>query len=877
MSENPASTHSARSHSNTLARLIIALYFFSGVAGLAYQVLWARMLSLQFGVSIFGVVITAAAFMVGLGFGSLWGSKKSYQIAHPLRVFALLELGVAIYAVCLPFVVMLLDSSISVLSPENLTVWYGLQLFAALMLIALPATALGVGFPMVLRSLEGSSVSLSFIYGVNTCGGAVGALLPLILLPLLGWSAAVYVVALLGVCIALVAWCLSARMSVFQRIAPVNAQAAKSISAVTMLAYGAVGATALMLEIGWTRLFGMLLLRTEYVMAVILAVFLIGIGAGSLVAARMRATWWMAVLPVVAALFALLSLWGVPILAAWAERTAFQSLVAAVFAQGFAIALLTLPVTLVLGAWLPLLARMFGNDKAAGARLYGINSVGAALGALVAGFVFIPCLGTTGSIVLASVLLFVSGMAWADKRAWFALPLLVAVAWPVYEMPPVSLLLPGSQKNSVDLMVHEDALAITQVVARRDGQRLLLADLQRMDASSEPAAVVSQQNQVRLPLMLHRDPQSVLFLGLGTGISASASLAWPDIERTAVELSQGAIDAVDDWYRPVNGGVADQMTIVRDDARRFLRTSENHYDVIIGDLFHPDFVGRSALLSVQQFARAKAALNDGGLFVQWIALNQFDPHSLQVVLRSFKKVFPDAVMYLDGFRLAMVGGNKWAPNVSATKESLSLLSENQQTLATGGEGVWSWVGRYWGPINVAPGDVQSEWAPVIEYSLPRARYRGDMDLVATMAWMLQQRIHVSVAKELLIVESEDVEAFERGYIATELALRAWIAELKGDAAAGQRLLRHAFNANAKDRWVSGAVADRMYASLEQMKNQGVDMRTSLRAIVDLRPDHAGALRDLWQLETAAGNDDVAAAYRQRFAQVSPLSSELVVR
>lgn len=875
MSESTSVALPQEPSSDTRAHLIIALYFFSGVAGLAYQVLWARMLSLQFGVSIFGVVITAAAFMVGLGLGALWGGRKSKQVAQPLKLFAMLELGVAIYAVCLPFIVMMLDGGINAISPESLTAWYGLQLVSALLLIAVPATALGVGFPMVLRALENSRVSLSFVYGVNTCGGALGALLPLMLLPLLGWSVAVFVVATLGVCIAFAAWRLSVDVVASPHAESFASKTLRSISGVTLLAYGVVGAAALMLEVGWTRLFGMLLLRTEYVMAVILAVFLVGIGLGSLVAPRMKATWWSSALPFVAALFALLSLWGIPPLAAWAESTHFSSLAAAIFVQGLAIVLLTLPVTLVFGAWLPLLSKRFGDDKVAGARLYGANSVGAALGALVAGFVLIPWMGTTGSVVAAAILLFCAGMTWADKRAWLALPILLALAWPVYQMPSVSTLLPGTQKNSTDLMVHEDALAITHVSAREDGQRLLLADLQRMDASSEPAAVVSQQNQVRLPIMLHPDPQNVLFLGLGTGISASASLAWPDIQRTAVELSQGAIDAVGQWFVPVNGNVMSDLDVVRDDARRFLRTTSDDFDVIIGDLFHPDLVGRSALLSVQQFERAKAALSDGGLFVQWVALNQFDPESLQVVMRSFQLVFPDAVMFVDGFRLALVGGNKWQPAISSIQSNLAKLNSNQNKLATGGEGIWSWAGRYWGPLNAGDGSVQSEWAPVIEYSLPRARYRGDMDLVAMVEWMLMQRVHVNEARKRFAVPSADAESFDRAYIATDLALRAWLAELKGDVAKGQRLLRHAYSANAKDRWVSGAVADRMYAGLEQMKQQGVDMHTSLRAIIDIRPDHADALYDLWQLELQAGNQASAEVYRQRFAQVSPLAVALV--
>ncbi len=864
---------------SSFANGVAGLYFFSGAISLAYQVLWARMLSLQFGVSIFGVVITAAAFMLGLGIGALVGGRISQRQSSPLRLFAMIEISVAAYALSLPFILRLVDSGVLQAAPESLTAWYAMQLMAALILITLPATAMGVGFPLVLKAIRNTPISLGWIYGLNTCGGAFGALIPLLLLPTLGWVAAVWVIAMVGVLVAIVAWWLSRHQPIEvasnQQQQPTSAVA---IAPLTLFAYAAVGAAALILEVGWTRLFGMLLLRTEYVMAIILAVFLVGIGVGSLLARRLRAGFWFDLLPIIAASFALLSLWFIPQLAGWAEQADFDSLATAMLAQGLAIAALTLPVTLLLGAWLPMLSRRLGQqksqDKSIGAVLYGANSIGAAAGALLAGFVLIPWLGTAATIVLAALLLFVAGMAWATRRSWLALPLIAALAWPVLQLPAVNQLLPQQQANSTDLSVHEDALAITHVVERKDGQRLLLADLQRMDASSEPLAVVSQQNQVRLPLLLHPDPKHVLFLGLGTGITASASLPYPGMHRTAVELSQGAIDASQAWFAEVNGDVANEMLIVRDDARRFLQTTRQDYDVIIGDLFHPDLVGRSALLSQQQFQRAKNRLADGGLFVQWLALNQFDPQSLQVVLRTFKQVFPEAVMFVDGFRLAMVGGVAWQINIEASLTNLARLNSAAQVLATGTEGLWSWLGRYWGPVPSSDGPVQGEWAPVIEYHLPRARYRGEMDLVVLVEWLLQQRPHFSQAQQSLAVSKAQSESFERGYVATELALRSWVAELKGDVRQGQKLLQLAYQANPKDRWVSGALADRMFAGLQAMVEQGADPRNALEAILYIRSDHVEAVRALWQLELAEGNQARAEEYRQMLKTLSPLDASL---
>ncbi len=852
---------------------VVTLYFFSGVVGLSYQVLWARMLSLQFGVSIFGIVITAAAFMLGLGLGAMQGGRWAHRTPSPLRVFVLVEVLVALYALCLPLILRLVDGGVSALGPVSLDAWYGLYGVITLLMIVLPAWAMGMAFPMVLRALEPTSMSLAKVYGLNTCGGALGALLPLWLLPAVGWGMAVWIVALMGMVVAFLAWRMDRRQPpIATAPAPVVPVSKLNIPKTTIFAYAGVGAAALMLEIGWTRLFGMILLRTEYVMALILAIFLVGIGLGSVMAKRMRAKWWFDLLPLAAGLFAVISLWGVSPLSAWVEQAQFDGLFSAMVSQGSMVALLTLPVTLLLGAWLPLLHHRLGADKASGALLYGSNAVGGALGALIAGFVLIPGLGTNVTVIFAATLLFLCGMVWATRRTWLALPLLLIAAYPVIQLPSVNLLLPVAQAGSRDLSVVEDALSITHVVEREDGQRLLLADLQRMDASSDPLAVVSQKNQARLPLLLHPNPQSVLFLGLGTGISAAGSLPFPNLERTAVELSQGAIDAAAIWFGPVNGGVSDQMVIVRDDARRFLRTSDRSYDVIIGDLFHPDFIGRSALLSVQQFERAKAHLNDGGVFVQWLALNQFDPTTLAVVLRTFNQVFENGIVFVEGFRLALVAIDR--PTVQATFSNLARMGVAHQDDATGGEGGWSWLGRYWGRIEVGTGPVQGEWAPVIEYRLPKVRYGGEMDMVRMQQWLLSNRIGLEAALQTLGVDDGQRELFERAFVATDLAHRAWLAEFRGRSMEAQRLMRLAYQANPKDRWISGAIADRMLAGLDSMVAQGQDRRTVLEAILDMHPRHVESMKALWRLEKRQGNGAAMELLHHRIALISPFDREL---
>ena len=880
MDNNPTTAVSRK-----LGIILISLYLISGAASLGYEILWARMLSLQFGVSIFGVVATVTAYMAGLGVGSLLGAYWSQTTKHPLRLFAILELGVAAAALAIPSLFQMMDAQFSLLaSSTGLTGWLVLQITVVTFVLMIPALAMGAGFPLILAAVQNTRVTLGGIYGINALGGALGALLPLWLLPNLGWLFSLRAIALLGVVVGGIALWLSWRSESSRAISEIRDMhpAIERPHWKWLLAYAGIGAGALMLEIGWTRLFGMVMLRTEYVLAIILAVFLLGIGFGSMLARYLVKDFWLTLLPVLASSFAIASLYWVPELSAWVEATHFNSLSSSLLLQACAIASITLPVTLILGIWLPLFAARLGNRYQNGVWLYGANSLGAAAGTLLAGFVLIPVVGTPLTIILGAMLLLILGLWWSNSRpAWVMVLVLGFVAIPVSEMATVPELLPKAYGNSRNLFLHEDAISITHVIEKPNGQRQLLADLKRMDASSDPTAIVVQKNQARLPLLLHAEPKKVLFLGLGTGITAAGSLPYPGLKRTAVELSSGAIIAARDLFREVNNNVMDNMHIVRDDARHFLMSDTGFYDVIIGDLFHPDLVGRSALLSRQQFRRAQTRLADDGIFVQWLALNQFDVASLKIVLQTFREVFPDAVMFVDAFRLAMVGKKEHGKNGSGISSehvihNLNRMSVTDAGSATGGEGPWTWLGRYWGVIPDLHSKTQDEWAPVIEYQLPGARYSGDLDISRILSWLLSIRPQLELAAEELQVTKKDYPRFEGAYAGTELAHRSWLALLQGRVAEGQRLLPLAYQANPNDRWIGFALADGVLADRAAAKARGLDERQLLESVLRIRPDHTEALRGLWHLAKGAGEMSQAKLYRGRLEALSPLDSEFRV-
>ena len=860
------------------AILILILYFFSGVASIAYEVLWSRFLALQFGVSIFGVTSVIAAFMAGLGIGGFWGQRLT-RYRQPLVFFAVLEALIGLYAGIFPHIITYIwQYTANDGAGFDIYSWYLLYGLVVVVVMMLPAIAMGIGLPLILEIARTLSLSTGVIYGVNTMGGALGAVLPLLLLPVLGWGGSHGIIIAMSFTIAIMAILIKKYQPETAVIPALHTEhTLPSVAVFALVAYATIGAGAIILQIAWTRLYGMIFLRTEYVMALILALYLLGLALGSFLSRFVvnirRCLVWM---PIFAAGFILLGLGVFPLLSAWVTQAEFSGFYQALLWQGLVLGVISLPVTLLLGAWFPVLNRTMEDSYRYAPQWYGANALGSAAGAVLALLLLLPHWGSYFSVAIAAWLILLGGLYWSRHKAIFlVIAAFLALTYYLKAMPSVNDLQPGLYAKSQDLWVHEDAIALTHVVEQADGQRLLLSDLQRIDASTEATAVAVQQNQARLPLLLKPDAQHILFLGLGTGITAAGSLALPQLQRTAVEISAGAIAASQSWFASINENINSHLRIYHDDLRRFLLVNSAQYDLIVGDLFHPDFVGRGALLSVQQFERVRTRLLPGGVFVQWLALNQYDLYTLQVVLRSFKTVFPTALMWLDGTRLALVGGV--APglvNISKISSQWLLWTETQQAALSGSEGLWTWMGRFLGEMTLPVGPIQDDWHPVVEFALPKIRYHSQNQLQENLHWLIQLRPGWQQAAQALGVIAAEYPVFERAYVATDFAVRSLLAELESRPQEAQYLLQMGLKANSRDRWLGFALADKLYNAQKLAKTQGVGDKELLEIVLKLRHDHVEALRALWHIESAQQNEPRARHLLIQLKRLIPLDQEI---
>src|SRR6202008_3179671 len=138
------------------------------------------------------------------------------------------------------------------------------------------------------------------------------------------------------------------------------------------------------------------------------------------------------------------------------------------------------------------------------------------------------------------------------------------------------------------------------------------------------AAEKSERRQGLIPLLVHPSPRRVAFIGMATGISASAAPALGVADTTVVELVPEVAAMAGEHFAPWNAGLLEQsgVRLVLGDGRSFLAGRDPKFDVIVSDLFIPWHAGASSLYAREMYGAASQRLAPGGIYCQWLPLYQ---------------------------------------------------------------------------------------------------------------------------------------------------------------------------------------------------------------------------------------------------------------
>ncbi len=688
-------------------RLLLACFFLSGATGLVYEVAWTRSLTLVFGTTTFAVSTILAAFMAGLGAGAAAVGRFVDRGGRPLRVYAWLELGIGTFALAFPHVPPLLV-------PVYRALWEGqhasfvamsLVRFAILfVLLLVPTMLMGGTLPALARHFEtgerAAGRAAGLLYGINTLGAVAGAgAAGFMLLPWLGLRHTTTVAAAVNLTIGAGALVLSLREA--GPAAPVSApqrrdRRLRPPEAGLLAVFALSGFVALLSEVAWTRGLTLVLGSSTYAFTIMLVTFLAGLGGGSLGMVRLlgRGPDLLRALALLQAGIGLLSMAAahlfaeLPLLYLYLFKAVSGAAAPMVVGQFALAGLIMLGPALLMGAMFPIVVELLG-DRHAGERVglaYASNTLGAVLGAALAGFVIMPAIGIAHTLILGVALslaaalgvLAVSGRHWRGASVTAALlvslPLLaprwepLAMSSGVYKEAPLFLRLYASPPEvftrllpQFSLLYYRDGPTATVTVTERpsleDHRHLALAIDGKVDASTSgdmPTQVLSGH----LPLLLHPDPETVLVIGLASGVTVGAVARHPVREITAVEIEPAVVEASGLFAAVNHQPLRDpRVRLVVDDARNLLLRSPARYDVIISEPSNPWMSGPAKLFTYEFFQLGRQRLRPHGLFVQWLQLYGITEEALKTLVRTFRRVFPHHLVFQPAEGdLLLVGG-----------------------------------------------------------------------------------------------------------------------------------------------------------------------------------------------------------------------------
>lgn len=651
---------------------LLGLFVLSGASSLVYQILWVRELSLVVGSTAYAVSLVVGAFMGGLALGSAWLGKRGDDFGSPLKLYALLEAGIGIYALLVPLLLFGISRLAAALAAVPHTGWI---LFVLSFLVLIPPTVLmGGTLPVLSRYVSGYEGSrgswIGALYGFNTAGAILGtAAAGFVLIRAFGIRNTTFLAASANLVVVGVALLMARTWPAWTapvEVEPTTVEKSEPAASVVVWAYLFTGMSGLALEVAWTRAVVLFAPNSVYAFTVILTVFLLGIALGSVAMASFekrieRPALVFGGLQCGVGLIAALTPYGLSLFgleffvatASWANTFGPLGRVAGAVAPAV---FMILPATILMGASFPLLARVVaGHTKGVSAslgRAYALNTVGAVFGSLSAGFLFLPLLGIQRTILLFAAINVVAGLSVVLRcgdRRWGALgvaALLGSLGFLVFAPNYFQRTL--ERGLGVEMAFYQEGLETTVgVYQSKEAERPVLV----INKTALDDHGVVHQLLAHIPATIHPNPQRVLTLGFGVGITSHSFSTYDIPENHCVEISPGVIDAAP-HFGSLNHDVITRgdprFKLHVTDGRRFLLASQEPFDIIALDANSGSLsdAGVGKLYTREFFTLCRERLRAGGMVTLYVSLFM-PPEAYRMITQTFLEVFPHTSLWVD--------------------------------------------------------------------------------------------------------------------------------------------------------------------------------------------------------------------------------------
>jgi len=707
-------------------RFLKLAFFLSGCAGLVYEIIWVKKLTLAFGTTTVATALVVSSYMAGLGLGSIFWGRRVDRSRQPLKLLGLLETGIGLSSLIVLFVLQHIDiiyQTIYQTIASGMVMAIVIIALLAFLIMFVPAFLMGGIFPVISKTYivrnRDIGNGIGVLYALNTLGGVIGAgLTGFIAIRSIGLTATNICAATVNIVIGISMLILASspsRLPVGGHIQERDAAAAKPVKQrsgrdenitgllpVVLAVALVTGFVGLGLEILWIRCLSIFLANTTYTFTIVLIVYLSGIFVGSMLFGRFlsRAAGNLTLLVLLctaigffviitsglmrglpAVLFALSGIMEVPVL-----RVIMPGLI-------LALILMFVP-TGIMGITFPALCAVYiKNLKTIGSRLsmvYFVNAIGSIAGPLVAGLVLIPILGVVKSMITLALVILVAGIAlqvtmlrsgnkpgtkWIGVQAVMVFVSVIIAAAGIKDAQILPPSLMHTRTRADRILYYKETLDGTVVASedRYTGIRSCNVNNSAVIGTTYDAMKVVKMLG-HIPCIINPRAKRALVIGFGVGITTWALSQHPLEAIDCVEICPGVRSAAK-YFSAYNHNVDSdpRVRFIGGDGRNHLLVTREVYDIISCDPTHPT-LGSGNLYTREYFELCRDRLSGQGVFCQYLPLHKLSPEEFKTAVMTFASVFPHSNVWIAHSHAIMVG----------TVNALQILFSELQSFAASG-------------------------------------------------------------------------------------------------------------------------------------------------------------------------------------------------
>lgn len=683
-------------------------FFLSGMSGLMYQIVWVRMLTRYLGSTTSATAVVLCVFMGGLALGAFLGGKIADRIRIRLYGYVIIEIGIAFISLLSSFAIISNLGGIYVdfyhFFGESYIYLTSARIIFSILCLLPPTILMGATLPVLVAFITHRNFhfqySIGRLYSVNTFGAVFGVLITgFFLIGAIGEKSSLLVAAFLNIIAAFIAFQLDLNLKKDGNISQMSSQAIEETSVPfaypirirfwSRITIFASGFTALAYEILWTRLLVLPLKTSIYAFSFMLGVFLIGIAIGSWCSTRSTASKNrpVSIFAFIEVLIGFLTVAGMLVFA-------FCGRISKGFTTDFFLGVMTclvmvLPVAIAFGWQFPVAVRCcISNSNVPGKETgwaYSANTIGGILGSIMAGFIFIPSIGTSMTMVILGFFNILLGciLFWVSPvRERGYLPKVAILLAVVFVAMVIKV------DNPYKTIMHERAYRYlgpdAQVYAFYEGIAGTTmpagspkSDMARhlfVNGAGMTVLVSETKLMAHLPMVLVPDPKRVLVVcfGMGTTVRSASRFPASKIHVDAVDIVPRVFDCFNYFHADAEKVKAQKnINLYGEDGRNYLLVHNNLYDVITIDPAPPIYSAGTVNLYTREFLElCKSRINEHGVVSLWLPGGPLS--EVLMIMKTFVNVFPGASLWggfdLPGFYL--IGGHQ---SFGQTEEDIKIV------------------------------------------------------------------------------------------------------------------------------------------------------------------------------------------------------------